>query len=253
MSTGQKDTISKTTSIPLNFEYTDTLEVHANTTIYRYQLLLSSRCNEVTAISNFASNIVVNVTNTGDGFGRFSMNWNKYQFWPDGVDKYQLYRVYGGAAPELVKSFSATDSTYTDDISSLIDPAHSNNPANRQVCYYIDAYGQLKLGVQEISHSNIACAEISPQVYLPNAFNPDSNVPANQIFKPVAAFVNGYKLVIYSRWGGKVFESTDPSFGWNGRVNNKPAKEGSYVYYLEYNTTDNQIIKKMGSVLLFYK
>ena len=45
-----------------------------------------------------------------------------------------------------------------------------------------------------------------------------------------------FKLIIYDRWGLKMFETTDYNDCWNGRVKNTGRKcpEGTYFYICEY-------------------
>ena len=45
-----------------------------------------------------------------------------------------------------------------------------------------------------------------------------------------------YELVIFDRWGVKVFSSTDKNKDWNGKVNNTGAEcpDGTYYYILNY-------------------
>jgi len=45
-----------------------------------------------------------------------------------------------------------------------------------------------------------------------------------------------YNLVIYSRWGVKIFESLDKNIDWNGQMNNTGEKcpDGTYYYILKY-------------------
>lgn len=60
-----------------------------------------------------------------------------------------------------------------------------------------------------------------PLLYTPNAFTPDGN-GFNEVFLPVASgmVVEDHELMIFDRWGQMVFDSTDPSLGWNGALNN---------------------------------
>ncbi len=60
-----------------------------------------------------------------------------------------------------------------------------------------------------------------PLLYTPNAFTPDGN-GFNEVFLPVASgmVVEDHELMIFDRWGQRVFDSTDPSEGWNGALNN---------------------------------
>ncbi|MDZ7740685.1 MAG: gliding motility-associated C-terminal domain-containing protein [Bacteroidota bacterium] len=72
-------------------------------------------------------------------------------------------------------------------------------------------------------------------LFLPNAFTPNGD-GINDIFKPIARYdyVQDYHLLIYNRWGQMIFESNDLDKGWNGRLNDKPAMSGTYVYRIDY-------------------
>ncbi|GAB4132781.1 MAG: hypothetical protein Fur0041_04410 [Bacteroidia bacterium] len=80
--------------------------------------------------------------------------------------------------------------------------------------------------------------------YVPNAFTPDEN-GNNDVFKPEYTNIlsDGYRLMIFNRWGNLIFESHDPTIGWNGKEKNSgaPAQQDVYVYKIEY--TDNMYRK----------
>jgi gliding motility-associated-like protein len=55
-------------------------------------------------------------------------------------------------------------------------------------------------------------------LYLPNAFTPDGN-GKNEVFLPVFANmdeIEEYRMEIYNRWGGLVFQTEEKTFGWDG-------------------------------------
>jgi len=55
-------------------------------------------------------------------------------------------------------------------------------------------------------------------VFIPNAFSPN-NDGKNDIFKPmVFGNVSQYRFSIYNRWGEKIFETSDPQKGWDGKI-----------------------------------
>lgn len=67
-------------------------------------------------------------------------------------------------------------------------------------------------------------------VWMPNTFTPDGN-GKNDLFKPEGlSAVKTYSMVIYNRWGNKIFETTDPMQGWDGYYMGAPAMQGSYAY-----------------------
>ena len=47
--------------------------------------------------------------------------------------------------------------------------------------------------------------------------------------------VQKYNLVVYDRWGVKVFESSTSGLSWDGKTNSgAEATAGVYYYYCEY-------------------
>ena len=71
------------------------------------------------------------------------------------------------------------------------------------------------------------------------------------MFKPV---VEGtllyYNMVIYNRWGQKVFETNDWRKGWSGYFNNSPQPAGMYVYNITYQLPRSTKKNQKGTVLL---
>jgi len=66
---------------------------------------------------------------------------------------------------------------------------------------------------------------------VPNVFTPNSD-GKNDIFKPEGKGVSRYELRVFDRWGRLVFETTQFATGWNGKVDNEPATEGTYYFLL---------------------
>lgn len=70
-------------------------------------------------------------------------------------------------------------------------------------------------------------------IYVPTAFSPN-NDGSNDLFFAVASDVIRYELKIYSRWGMLVFETTDSTQKWDGKVNGELAQDDVYVYVINY-------------------
>lgn len=67
----------------------------------------------------------------------------------------------------------------------------------------------------------------------PTAFTPDQN-RINDIFIPgISCFITNYHLKIYNRWGGVVFESHDPTFGWDGTYQGNTVQDGIFAWNLD--------------------
>jgi gliding motility-associated-like protein len=70
-----------------------------------------------------------------------------------------------------------------------------------------------------------------------NVFSPNSD-DVNSIYYPfhdknwsvdeIAAVADEYRMIIYNRWGNKVFETTDYLVGWDGTKNGTPLADGAY-------------------------
>lgn len=71
-------------------------------------------------------------------------------------------------------------------------------------------------------------------VNFPTAFTPN-NDGLNETFK-AGAFcpISKFKLMVFNRFGQKVFETLNPTNGWDGRINGKRADQGIYTYYCVY-------------------
>ncbi|MBX3257851.1 MAG: gliding motility-associated C-terminal domain-containing protein [Chitinophagaceae bacterium] len=88
-------------------------------------------------------------------------------------------------------------------------------------------------------------------VNFPTAFTPNGD-GRNEIFR-AGAFcpITKFTLLVYDRFGKKVFETRDPARGWDGKINGKRAEEGTYVYLCVY---DDFMLKReltlKGSVTL---
>lgn len=99
-------------------------------------------------------------------------------------------------------------------------------------------------GTHTVSVTN-ACGTVSDSIraqyldfacdaFMPNAFTPEGNT-VNDYFKPYidTTIVKGILFLVFSRWGTKIFETTDlATLGWNGYHNGAPAPEGVYGYLL---------------------
>jgi len=91
--------------------------------------------------------------------------------------------------------------------------------------------------------------------YVPNAFNPYSPLKQNSKFRPTGRRVNPEKfnMVIYDRWGEKVFETTDYDEGWDGKIKNGTrGKIGVYNWVINYQDMDGKKYQRTGSVTLIY-
>lgn len=90
-------------------------------------------------------------------------------------------------------------------------------------------------------------------IHFINTFTPNKD-GLNDFFNPRDYFNKGMKtfsLVVYNRWGQKVFETQNTTGrGWDGTFNDVPQPEGVYVYQVEATFSDGQTFKKIGNLTL---
>lgn len=92
-------------------------------------------------------------------------------------------------------------------------------------------------------------------LYVPNAFTPDGN-SLNDVFAPSGIQVYDYRMMIFDRWGEKIFESSVPNEGWDGKYRGTLCKEGVYVYKIEFKAINGEIKRqvqnRVGHVTLLH-
>jgi gliding motility-associated-like protein len=83
--------------------------------------------------------------------------------------------------------------------------------------------------------------------YIPNTITPNGD-GKNDVFRPVGLGISDFTMQIYNRWGELLFETTDPSQGWNGFYKNTVVQEDTYVYVITYSGTcvNNSRVNKIG-------
>ena len=80
---------------------------------------------------------------------------------------------------------------------------------------------------------------VSSDLQVPDFFTPNGD-GANDEFRVAYKSLKTFNGIIYSRWGRKVFQWTDPAKGWDGNINGRPAAEGGYFYIINAVGTDGQ-------------
>ncbi len=137
-----------------------------------------------------------------------------------------------------------------------LDHINPGNPAEAISCYYVIATAEVfqpNTGEIEMikSRSNRVCVEQFAKIIAPNAFAPNGR---NQEFRPliILSQVADYQMLIYNRWGEKIFESNSINIGWNGKKNGLGAvlPQGSYLYHIRLTQTNGRVVENQGVVIL---
>ncbi len=103
------------------------------------------------------------------------------------------------------------------------------------------------IGMDSIIIKDSACPQY---LYLPTAFTPNAD-GRNDLFRPKFAGATVYfKFTIYDRWGKRVFESSDPTRGWDGTIGGRPQPTGTYVWVCSYRFFKRTEEVQKGTVVL---
>jgi len=249
------DTIASYEANATNITYTDHFDT--KTKVYYYKVVAKNICNHVVAQSNVVHNLKLASYSTETVPPNNILRWDEYTGWDGRVSQYNIYRYNNSGAIERITEIVAGQSNYeyTDRIGDLSAEELQAISFEGSYCYMIEAVenGSNPFGVKGVSRSNRSCVAEASIIYVPNAFNPKSDIEQNREFKPALSYATDYILIIYSRWGNKIFESTEYLIGWDGTDSTKKiVPQGSYIYYLKYTNSNNEIIEKGGYVSVMY-
>jgi gliding motility-associated-like protein len=156
----------------------------------------------------------------------------------DDVTAYNLYYapVQGQPLTLLATIPAATDTTYL-----FTGEAPVFSLAG---CYAVTALDSLNLWPDgnyyqnESALSGIVCADNCPVYFLPNVFTPNGD-GRNDTFRPFDfRHVQDIDFKVFNRWGTVVFETADPTIGWNGTAaeSGEVLADGVYYYTIQVNT-----------------
>lgn len=134
----------------------------------------------------------------------------------------------------------------------LSDTTVPNPVANPPYDYtYYLTVTELNDGLQCSRSDTVVLHLVCGDFVLPNVFAPESANPGVNKFgllnKEVSR-LNSFR--IYNRWGTLVFETTDPTQGWDGTYKDQPAQQGVYVWVAEGFCISGKKLKKQGNVTL---
>ena len=169
------------------------------------------------------------------------LSWTPYTGWQNPVERYDIFRFsYSEPLPIMINSTYAN--SYTDTSHELAFSVSENG-------YFVQAIeqGQGQDGKQQTANSNSAFTKHESLVFMPNAFTPKG--AENNLFKPECRFVlqGSYLFRIFNRQATLLFQTDDPSSGWNGKFKGEFCHPGTYIYVLEFVNDQGEKIVKRGT------
>lgn len=221
--------------------------VSATTEFYSYRWRAMDSCNNVIMSSNTSTTILLTATIAPNL--EVTLSWNDYNAWLGTVDEYKVYRSIDGVwnpTPIGTVPYTSNGGTFTDDVSPYLT-------ATGIFSYYVTAIEKNgnSFGFKDSSVSNVARVFQYPKIYVPNAFTPNGDA-INDVFLPVIGFIKPgtYLFTVFDRTGTPIFNTTNPSEGWDGKKKGRPCPEGVYMYLIQCKASNGDDSKISGTISL---
>lgn len=146
--------------------------------------------------------------------------------------------------------WSVTDSLGNEQQSSILkDPSFNINQVGR---FNISLIVSNSNGcVDTLIKPNYIRTEQPGYAYVPSAFSPNKN-NMNDGFKPELFNVKdrNYTFQIFTRWGEKIFETSDINGEWDGTYNEKNCSQEVYVWIVYGEFANNETFSRKGTLTL---
>ena len=137
--------------------------------------------------------------------------------------------------------------------------ADQENPfaryTDQNIKYTFEEYGEyvIKLEVadktsESISEDTYSFTVTESYLEAPNYFSPGDSPGINDEFRVAYKSIVKFRMTIFNRWGVKMYESTDPARGWDGRYKGKYVNTGVYFYVIDALGADGFRHKKGGDI-----
>jgi gliding motility-associated-like protein len=115
------------------------------------------------------------------------------------------------------------------------------------------------VAVTDLGCTDTACTKVHVEIPcpsnrtmgVPNAFTPNGDGVNDQLcLQGWSDCISKFEIVIFDRWGEKMFESSDPGFCWDGIYKGKPLDPAVFVYFIKasYETAGATPISPRGVV-----
>ena len=134
---------------------------------------------------------------------------------------------------------------------SIILPGHTDHKYTRSGNFTVCLIAESKDGCKDTTCMDILIKD-EFTFYAPTAFSPD-NDDINDVFLPVGIGIDpeNFLMIIYDRWGEKVFVTHDLYQGWDGKIKGKKiGKNGVYSWLVIYKDIPGVEHQQAGSVSL---
>jgi len=109
----------------------------------------------------------------------------------------------------------------------------------------VNQYGCVDTAIENINIGYEA------MIYVPDVFTPDGN-GINDSFRAVGFNLKNIHMMIFNRWGEKLFESYHVYDAWDGTFKGQVVMEGVYIYLIDAEATDGRHYYLNGNVTVMH-
>ena len=178
-----------------------------------------------------------------------TLSWTPYETYEDGLAGYIIQRRNSSGEFVDIETVGPLTTQWQEFIQSLVNGLQPGEVQYRVIALSNPHNG----GIEEQSISNITSAVVETSMQVPSAFTPGSN-DMNSEFKPLIDFApRKYLMIVVDRGGRKMYESSDPDDGWDGRFQGGSfVDEAVYVYYIQYTDYTGLFRTYTGNVTVLY-
>jgi gliding motility-associated-like protein len=149
---------------------------------------------------------------------------------------------------QIIMSVSGGKPPYIYSIPGYIEQSDSvikHLEAAKYTCRITDTYGDYVEGIITVKKEWRYCS-----IFVPSAFSPNGD-GLNDVFRvKIQDDISEFHMLIYDRWGHLVFESHDPTKGWDGTQGSLQAPANTYLWAVTYLDNKKQDTKQQGVLTL---
>ncbi len=165
-----------------------------------------------------------------------SLDFTPYIGWGSSNIQYDVYRQ--------LKSKTGYD-LYESNVTNF--KAYYNNGLEHFTqCYRIKA---TKIGTDTVTWSNDVCLSFDPIIFIPTAFSLNDD-EFNETFLMKGGALKSLEIMVYNRWGEKLWTGFDINAQWDGKYKEKDQPQGVYSYYCRYEGFDGRKYSTKGTITL---
>ncbi|TLV00130.1 T9SS type B sorting domain-containing protein [Dyadobacter luticola] len=206
----------------------DDTNVNTNQNSYCYRFKYKNACNLTSPDYSPPVCSILLKSGTAEIF------WNADQPFTEAVDAYDLFVLDdSGNTQDIIPKQTST--SHTLDLGS-----------ETEFSFQIEAKDA---GGRFLSRSNILKIRREPIILIPDAFTPNGDA-YNERFEIKAYFISEFKMSVFNRWGEVVFNTSNLTDSWDGKIDSKEAAGGYYIYKIEAIDASGQAVSKSGSFML---